>query len=356
MPSTSSRMPARTGTDGRGGRLRAVQATASASTSRATRNFISRPTRSLLRPRCAGRAGRRGPGAGAVLIVPVAVPRGETPVPVSGALGPTARSWLSSAPWARPSGASPPRMWFKNSRDNYLIFVITRVEAGDRAPSRCSAPEWPCWPAVGGQRLPVVDTWTTRPLCTATAARPPPVPCLPPVRPQAECPGDGRPARRIDGTRARLRRKCQVRACGSASGAGQRRSLRDRHRDGSPEPVHVLGQLLDESTGSPVDDELSPTCAHSWGQLLDVSTRDHVRRAHRPPATPVEQPSRCPASATCGQVDVTRRLCRAELRCASEALRDATACRSEPRRLAAGDGTWPRCGPEDRRVTAGRGS
>src|SRR3954451_1403698 len=37
-------MPASTGTEGRDGRLRAVQATASASTSRATRNFISRPT------------------------------------------------------------------------------------------------------------------------------------------------------------------------------------------------------------------------------------------------------------------------------------------------------------------------
>ena len=36
-------------------------------------------------------------------------------------------------------------------RDNYLILVITGVEAGDRAPLRCSAAEWTCWPAVGRQ-------------------------------------------------------------------------------------------------------------------------------------------------------------------------------------------------------------
>jgi hypothetical protein len=58
-------IPARTGTEGRGGRLRAVHATASASTSRATRNSISPPharlccslplvclLSSLLRPSC----------------------------------------------------------------------------------------------------------------------------------------------------------------------------------------------------------------------------------------------------------------------------------------------------------------
>ena len=70
-------------------------------------------------------------------------------------------------------------------RDNSLILVITGVEAGERAPSRRSAGEWPCWPVVGGQRLPVVDTWTDRRLCTVTVAGPRPVPCPPPARPQS---------------------------------------------------------------------------------------------------------------------------------------------------------------------------
>src|SRR5687767_6990390 len=77
-------MPARTGTDGRGGRLRAVHATASASTSRATRNFISRPTRSRQRPRCTGR-GEEASGPGAVLMVPAAA--------LGGNAGPILRLW-----------------------------------------------------------------------------------------------------------------------------------------------------------------------------------------------------------------------------------------------------------------------
>src|SRR4051812_6684239 len=103
-------MPARTGTDGRAGRLRAVQATASASTSRATRNFISRPT----------------PASDRFSIVPVVrghrawcAPLGGNPRPqeprrdhlllLVGALLEARGRGLS--------GASPPRMWFKDSSD-----------------------------------------------------------------------------------------------------------------------------------------------------------------------------------------------------------------------------------------------
>src|SRR3954462_15586153 len=39
--------------------------------------------------------------------------------------------------------------------------------------------------AVGGRRLPVVDTWTSRRPCTRRRRPPRPVPCLPPARPQA---------------------------------------------------------------------------------------------------------------------------------------------------------------------------
>src|SRR3712207_1135193 len=78
-------MPASTGTDGLGGRLRAVHATASASTSRATRNFMTRSTPARLDPVPArgGRAAVR-PGARAVHIVPVAVGPRATPVSRSG--------------------------------------------------------------------------------------------------------------------------------------------------------------------------------------------------------------------------------------------------------------------------------
>src|SRR4030095_6797493 len=75
------------------------------------------------------------------------------------------------------------------------LVVITGGEAGDRAPSRCSAAESTCWPIVGGERLPVVDTWTDRPLCTVTAGRPPAVPCLSLRRPQAV----GTPGMRVAG-------------------------------------------------------------------------------------------------------------------------------------------------------------
>src|SRR4051812_16321579 len=89
-------MPASTGTDGRAGRLRAVQATASASTSRATRNFISRPTSAqpatvdgILPVRPVRGASR----ALSLLIVPGAVARGETPAPFLTPPGPLAGSF-----------------------------------------------------------------------------------------------------------------------------------------------------------------------------------------------------------------------------------------------------------------------
>src|SRR6476620_10269669 len=193
-------MPARTGTDGRGGRLRAVQATASASTSRATRDFISRPTRSRQRPRCAGRR-RRSSGAGAVLIVPAAVPPGETPSldeRSPAPLGSCISALLSS--WRHLGAELPhPECGSRIHRDNSLILVITGVEAGERAPSPRSGAESPCWPIVGGQRLPVVDTWTNRRLCTGVAVSPPRVPCLSPHRPQVVCRTS---ARRIDGYRS----------------------------------------------------------------------------------------------------------------------------------------------------------
>src|ERR1700712_3721145 len=73
-------MPARTGTDGRGGRLRAVHATASASTSRASRNFMTRPTPALpvlaRTPSSSLRCGISRASCG--LIVPGAVQRRET--------------------------------------------------------------------------------------------------------------------------------------------------------------------------------------------------------------------------------------------------------------------------------------
>src|ERR1700709_2767911 len=122
-------MPASTGTDGRGGRLRAVQARASASTSRVTRNFmvlptpalptgmgavVDRSTRAGSSSHGAPRSGRRSIGPGAGLIVPGAGVRGETP-PLP----------------APPGAASPPCLGFENFWDNSLILVITRVEAGD---------------------------------------------------------------------------------------------------------------------------------------------------------------------------------------------------------------------------------
>ena len=85
-----------------------------------------------------------------------------------------------------PLAAQDPQPYWgsRNLRDNSLILVITGVEAGDGGPSRRSAGDRACAPDVGGQPRPVVDTWTSRRLCTVVPCRPRPVPCLPPARPQ----------------------------------------------------------------------------------------------------------------------------------------------------------------------------
>src|SRR4051794_33145887 len=114
-------MPASTGTEGRGGRLRAVQATASASTSRATRNFISRPT---------------SPQPATV----------DGILPVRGARDLSFSLHCSSC-LVRSSGGKPrpfpdlsgprgaqlphPDCCSRKLRDNSFILVITGVEAGD---------------------------------------------------------------------------------------------------------------------------------------------------------------------------------------------------------------------------------
>jgi hypothetical protein len=52
-----------------------------------------------------------------------------------------ARSWRSAVALGPPERALPHPEWGSRiHRDNQLILVITVVEAGDRAPSRCSAP------------------------------------------------------------------------------------------------------------------------------------------------------------------------------------------------------------------------
>jgi len=73
----------------------------------------------------------------------------------------------------------------RKPRDISFILVITGVEAGENPRPRRSATRSTCWPVVGGRPRPVVDTWTSRRPCTRRRRRPRPVPCLPPVRPQA---------------------------------------------------------------------------------------------------------------------------------------------------------------------------
>src|SRR3712207_1836652 len=146
-------MPASTGTDGRGGRLRAVQATASASTSRATRNFISRPThvrsahrttraraerwRELVVRRAPGPRGHR-----CVLIVPVAVPRGETPSldgllqPIDAVLRPSERSVPTQSVVREFSEITP-------SSSSSLVWKLGNEPL--RAGQRANGPVGPLW-------------------------------------------------------------------------------------------------------------------------------------------------------------------------------------------------------------------
>ncbi len=206
-----------------------------------------------------------------MLIVPVAMGPRATPVSRSGP------SWSLLPRVQRPSGpaeeqtgrlpgrdltADPYPDWgSRNFRDNSLILVITGVEAGERGPRRRSAAECPCWLAVGSRRLPVVDRWTSRRLCTGSSRRPPPLPCPPTGDPQElwATAGHCRPLR---GSSAGL---SAVRA-GQGWGSASRRSriaCRSRRR------VDVTSRDLTRTRPS-------PDCAHSWGQLLDESTRNRL--------------------------------------------------------------------------------
>ena len=218
-----------------------------------------------------------GPGAGAVLIVPARVPRGETLSPVGcpvRLLGPG----LSSAPWARPSGASPPRMWFKKFWVEVLH--LRHHTCGSWGPGPFAQVRCPpgllarCGRSASfllstrGQ----LDRRAQRPL-----VRPPPLPWLPPVRPHAVCTAAGpcvrsswHSAHRIGGNR---RSAARVRGAGVPSAAvPDVGPSPDRHRARiSPTCAHSWGQLLDESTGSPVDDELRRV-----GTGLPLSTGLHT--------------------------------------------------------------------------------
>src|SRR3954454_429728 len=208
-------MPARTGTDGRGGRLRAVQATASASTSRATRNFISNPLQLSPRPEeddvssppaRDSRALLRGPSC----LVPLA----------------NGKPWPSGSPL---QARGPHPDWgSRKLRDNSFILVITAVDPGDDGPPRRSGPESTCWRIVGGEASPVVDTWTSRRPCTWRPCRPRAVPRPPPApspaRPQVlDDPPRAGPCREVNVqvTRVELHSRSSVLRVGGAR-AGRR--------------------------------------------------------------------------------------------------------------------------------------
>jgi len=175
-----------------------------------------------------------------------------------------------------------PECGSRNSRDNSLILVITGVEAGERPPSPRSGSEWPCWPAVGGRRPPVVDTWTNRPLCTEVIVSPPCVPAVSLRCPQAMPTwrsGHGMVAAgEEDGTSAGgapIAHNPWSAGCGGGSGAAVGRA------------AAAPGAVVDHRT-SPGTYEISPTCAHSWGQLLDESM---VVTARSPTVTALVQGS-----------------------------------------------------------------
>ena len=128
------------------------------------------------------------------------------------------------------------------------------MEAGDRAPRRRSATEWACWPDVGGQRLPVVDTWTSRRLCTASSRCPRPLPWLPPFRPQVggsdstedDAQGSQAPERRWsrrDATALRRRPSAGRRGGTKPAHMTSRHPLDTR----SPQAVHIPGDNFSTS-------------------------------------------------------------------------------------------------------------
>src|SRR3954453_23260294 len=199
-------MPASTGTDGRGGRLRAVQATASASTSRATRNFISPPPSA--QPALVDGvvpSPRAGPPVlSAVLIVPGAVLPGETPAsgcslrgPFGASAGPL-RTGIPTQTGVRENLEISP------SSSSSLVWKLGRtlLRAGQR-PDRHVGPLW----AVS------VVLLSTRGHLDGRAHAGPVVHVLSPVHP----PGRPQPVRRL---RARL--SCDLAFCETA---GQRLEL-----------------------------------------------------------------------------------------------------------------------------------
>src|SRR5688572_15123233 len=179
-------MPARTGTDGRGGRLRAVHATASASTSRATRNFISRPTPALPAaqqglPRDRGAHGGGSPRSSVHLVT--GVPARQAPVRCSSCL---LRSFVGAPV---PSCGS----WSTLKRTNHT----QRVAQGfiDRTHSSSSSHVWKMGieavRAAQGPKVPVGQLWVVSVLPVSTrghpdgcAPRPPVVHLLSPASPR----------------------------------------------------------------------------------------------------------------------------------------------------------------------------
>jgi hypothetical protein len=242
-----------------------------------------------------------------MLIVPGAGPFRATPVP------------------QKPLRADLPQPYWGSRilRDNSLILVITGVEAGDRTPPRRSAADRACAPDVGGQRRPVVDTWTSRRLCTGDVRRPRSVPAAPPARPQsvprpADCRGrDGvRAGRRGAGTRsAGLRRTVRT------PRGGPEMTGCDLAHTRSPQPVHIPGDNSSTSRlrrvgeapldghprGSALSTPLSPGCGQA---VLSTRTRPRRRPANGCIGTRARAPGQLQES---GGASSRPRHCRARL-------------------------------------------
>ena len=167
--------PARTGTLGRTGRLRAAQATASASTSRSTRNFTSwcPPTSELRSGLC---------------ILPCGWSAWGSCTP--GRRGVRRRSRGGCPQVGTPGGCSPDdrSMW----RSVVVVAAVESVDNLRRAQVRCGCS--PCTGRCGRRRVPTRSpVWTTtpgpRPACRSvhrsSARSRSSVPSAPAIRPQA---------------------------------------------------------------------------------------------------------------------------------------------------------------------------
>jgi hypothetical protein len=208
-----------------------------------------------------------------VLIVPGTTDFRETPVLI------------------RPLGAQDPQPYWgwRILRDNSLILVITGVEAGDRAPSHRSAGDRACASAVGGQRRPVVDTWTSRRLCTVVVRRPRFVPCLPPPRPQfvprpvLPCRGDGVAAgQRGAGTVSTGAAPAAITVHGEVD-----MTPCDPAHTRSPQPVHIPGD--NSSTSRPARNHRSPISRRPCGPAPSTAPSPPV---DKPPCRPRDAPAR----------------------------------------------------------------